>query len=171
LELLYLFLQSKVLLQLLHDDNPADSYYDTQQVLNASSEWAVSTDENFWKLFFHNERICRSNSSAQGAIKRPLPCVDQDRDATLNDPGLTEISKNSSTTTVFRRQANLWEMKYVDLHIESLDNDLATTGQAFEMSILLKAVTLVLLTNGISHNVQEWLVYHLLMSVKKNPNS
>ncbi len=59
--------------------------------------------------------------------------------------------------TVFLRQANLWETKYVALYIESLDSDRATTGQAFEMSILLKAVTLVLLTNGISHNVQEWL--------------
>jgi hypothetical protein len=163
LAVLNLALQSELLMQLLHDDNPAVSYYDKQQTLNASSDMAVSTDE----VYGNYSLIVKESVEAIAALKdqtRPLPCVEQLRESTLNDQGLTEISKTlllSSLDKLTYGRRNMW--------LSTLNPLIVTEPQLSSIRNICPAesIALVLLTNGVSNNVQEWLVHHLLMGIKK----
>jgi hypothetical protein len=95
---------------------------------------------------------------------RPLPCVDELRESIFNDQGLTEISKTlllSSLDKLTYGRRNTW--------LSSLNPLIVTEPQLSNIRNVCPAesIALVLVTNGISNNIQEWLVYHLLMGIKK----
>lgn len=156
--MLIIILQSKFLLQLLRGENPKVSYYDKHQVLmNASSK-----DEKYGNFSW-----VKASAEALTVLKQqlmPLPCVEQVREATLNDKRLNEASKTlllSSLDKLTHEKRNRW--------LSTLNPSIVDKPQLSNIRRICPAgsIALVVLTNGISNNVQEWLVYHLLMGVKK----
>lgn len=110
---------------------------------------------------------CRESVEALTVLKQqlmPLPCVEQVREAILNDKQLNEASKALllfSLDKLTYEKRNKW--------LSTLNPLIIDQPQLSNIRRICPAgsIALVVLTNGISNNVQEWLVYHLLMGVQK----
>jgi len=107
---------------------------------------------------------CAETVSALNAQMMPLPCVEQVKETILNEQGLTELSKTlllSFLDKLTYGRRNMW--------LSQLNPLIVSKPELSNVRSICPSenIALVLLTNGISNNVQEWLVHHLLMGVRK----
>lgn len=94
---------------------------------------------------------------------KPLPCLEQIKEATVNDHYLNEITKSLlllSLDKLTYERRNAW--------LTTLNPVVVKKPQLLNIRNVCAAgsIALVLIGNGISNNVQEWLLYHLLIGVR-----